>query len=81
MFGRFKNTHSQRPTPRTSQHSATTPVMAWMLSLLRFLAASQLNTFVAPLASCVDHTMAGDRGVDDICRKQTTLAVVVAALT
>ena len=53
--------------------------VAWLLSLLLLLAASQRGTFL-PSASSVYHTMAAARGIDDIVPTKATLVVGLAAL-
>ena len=52
-----KNAHTPIPDT-TRQHVTTPPTLAWMLSLLLLLAASQRGAFLVPPANSAYHTMA-----------------------
>ena len=80
-----KNTHTHTSTlpavpGTTPQHHTTALTLAWLISLLLLLAASQRGAFLAPLTSSVYHTMAVACGIDVILQTTATPAVASAAL-
>ena len=69
------------PTHQSYQvrhYPTTSPTLAWLLSLLVLLAASQGDTFLVPPASSVYHTMAegSSAGIDYIFPTAASLAVI-----
>ena len=67
--------------PATTQQCHTiAPTLAWRLSLLLLLAASQRGAFIAAPASSVNHTITAARGIDAILPTTLTPAAALAAL-
>ena len=79
-----QDTHPRTtPTPGTTQQfPATTPTLAWLLSLLPLLAASQRGAFLVPRASSVCPTTVkpAARGINDIFLTTATFSIAFAAL-
>ena len=76
----YIHTHVTTTRHKTRRHTTTSATLAWLLSLLLLLGASQRDTSLStPVSSTCQHPMATVRGIDD--RAPTTaLAVALATL-
>ena len=77
---RILHTRATATRHTTRPHTTTSATLAWLLSLLLLLAASQCDTSLStPVSSTCQHPMAAVRGID--CLLPTAaLAVALAAL-